>query len=136
MDLENKWPKPGEHPAVRTEAEEPSFRNALGSMELMYSVCSTAVILLPMDDEVTADKEYLSRGWCFFEFCIAFSSGNLANASVLPPEEQMCKKVAELKADTVEGFHKGFRATQFTSNGDRAVVTELFEQILKKKPRQ
>ncbi|CAK0833652.1 unnamed protein product [Prorocentrum cordatum] len=133
---ENNWPKPGEHHAVRTEAEDKLFRTALGSMELMYSMSNAAVIVLPMDDEVAAGEDYFSRGWCFFEFCIAFSFGNIANASIHPPVETLCRKAAELKVDMVEGFQQGFRATRFTSKGDRAVVSTLFEQTLMKKPRQ
>ncbi len=48
----------------------------------------------------------------------------------------MCRTVAELRADTVEGFRKSFMATKFTNKGDRYVVTTLFEQSLNKKPRQ
>jgi len=135
LEQAENWPKPGEHPAVRTAAEEALFKNALGSMELLYSMSNTPVIVLPMNDEVAAGKEYLSRGWCFFEFCLAFSFGNIANAGIDPAVDKMCKKVAELRADTVEGFRNGFRMTHFTSKGDAAVVTRLFEQSLHKKSR-
>ncbi|CAK0806810.1 unnamed protein product, partial [Prorocentrum cordatum] len=68
LELEGKVPKPGEHPADRTEEEETLFKKALGSMEMIYSVGNTPVIVLPMNDEVAAGTEYFSRGWCFFEF--------------------------------------------------------------------
>ncbi|CAK0796626.1 unnamed protein product [Prorocentrum cordatum] len=48
--------KPGEHRAVRTEAEEALFTKALGSMELIYSMINTPVIVLPMDGEVATGK--------------------------------------------------------------------------------
>ena len=134
LEQENNWPKPGEHPAVRTEADEALFKKALGSMELIYSMSHTPVIVLPMDDKVAPGTEYLSRGWRFFEFCLTFSFGNIRNADIHPPVEEMRRKVAELRSDTVEGFQKGFRATHFTSKGDAAVVSKLFKQTLRKKP--
>ncbi|CAK0802715.1 unnamed protein product, partial [Prorocentrum cordatum] len=130
---EGRPPGPGEHPAVRTRAEEALFEKALGSMELMYSMGNTPVIVLPMDDEVAADTGYFSRGWCFFEFALAFSFGNIANAEVHAPLWKMRKRAADLKLDTVDGFHGGFNATHFTNKGDRTVVFNLFKQTLIKR---
>ncbi|CAK0886750.1 unnamed protein product, partial [Prorocentrum cordatum] len=128
-------PKPGEHPAVRTVEEEKLFKRALGSMELLYSVAKVPVIVLPMDDAFAdANFQYISRGWCFFEFSLAFSFGNIANAEIHIPVGQMIKKAAELNLDTVEGFKEGFKSTHFTSKGDDTVVYQLFTQTLNKKP--
>ncbi|CAK0904973.1 unnamed protein product [Prorocentrum cordatum] len=136
LEREGRVPNPGEHHAVRTEAEEALFKNALGSMELLYSMGNTPVIVLPMDDEVAAGTAYFSRGWCFFEFALAFSFGNIANAEIHPPVDQMRKRAADLKLDTVDGFKEGFQATHFTNKGDEEVVVKLFEQTLHEKARR
>ncbi|CAK0809343.1 unnamed protein product, partial [Prorocentrum cordatum] len=120
LEQADNWPKPGEHRAVRTEAEEALFTKALSSMELIYSMSNTPVIMFPMDGEVAAGSEYPSRGWCFFEFCLALSFGNIANAAIHPPVGQMCRKGASLRVDTVECFRKGFRTTRFASKDDAA----------------
>eukprot|EP00959_Pyramimonas_sp_CCMP1952_P064732 1351425-Pyramimonas_sp.AAC.1 len=57
-----RMPKPGEHPAVRTEVEEVQFKVALSAMEQIYSIGNTPVIVLPMDSCVETGREYISRG--------------------------------------------------------------------------
>ncbi|CAK0872992.1 unnamed protein product [Prorocentrum cordatum] len=134
-EKENKVPKPGEHPAVRTKEEEALFKKALGSMELIYSMGNTPVIVLAMDDEVVAGTEYFSRGWCFFEFSLAFSFDNITNAYICPSVRRMYERAAELEFDTVEGFRKVFKTTHFTNKGDEETVFNLFKQTVNKKVR-
>ena len=134
-EKEDKVPKPGEHPAVRTKEEEALFKKALGSMELIYSMGNTPVIVLAMDDEVVAGTEYFSRGWCFFEFSLAFSFDNITNADIHSPLWKMYERAVELEVDTVEGFKKGFKETHFTNKGDEETVFNLFKQTLNKKVR-
>mmetsp|Transcript_10332 Transcript_10332/g.27436 ORF Transcript_10332/g.27436 Transcript_10332/m.27436 type:complete len:173 (+) Transcript_10332:2-520(+) len=127
-------PKPGEHPAVRTVEEEKLFKRALGSMELLYSVAKVPVIVLPMDDAFAdANFQYISRGWCFFEFSLAFSFGTIGNADFHAPVNTMLTRAADLKVDTVDGFQKGFKSTRFTNKGDQTTVFNLFEQTLNKR---
>merc|ERR1711966_278164 len=102
-------------------------------MELIYSMGGTPVIVLPMDDAVSEGTEYISRGWCFFEFCLAFSFGNIINADILPTVRRLYDHVSELQADTAEGFRQGFKETHFTCKGDEHKVLQLFEQTLNKK---
>ena len=134
LDREGHWPQPGKHLAVRTEAEESLFKKALVSMEMLYSVGGIPVIVLPAGGSTAQGHDYLSRGWCFLEFCLAFSFGNIANAEIDPAVETLCDTVRDLKADTVEGFHKTFKRTRFTCGGDDAVVLRLFKQTLKACP--
>ncbi|CAK0818883.1 unnamed protein product [Prorocentrum cordatum] len=134
-EKENKVPKPGEHPAVRTKEEEALFKKALGSMELIYSMGNTPVIVLAMDDEVVAGTKYFSRGWCFFEFSLAFSFDNITNAYICPSVWRMYERAAELEVDAVEGFRKGFEKTHFTNKGDEETVFNLFKQTVNKKVR-
>jgi len=133
LEREGRVPKPGEHPAVRTVAEEALFQKALSSMELMYSMGNTPVIVLPMDDELDTGHEYLARGWCFFEFSLAFSFGTIGNADFHAPVNTMLTRAADLKVDTVDGFQKGFKSTRFTNKGDQTTVFNLFEQTLNKR---
>ncbi|CAK0897524.1 unnamed protein product [Prorocentrum cordatum] len=133
LDGESRWPKPGEHPAVRTEAEELLFKRALGSFEKLYSVAGVRVIVLPMSGRLAAGQDYMSRGWCFLEFCLAYSFGNIGNREVDPDVERLCGIASDLKANTVKGFRKAFQRTHFTCSGDEAVVLRLFEQTLRKK---
>ncbi|CAK0883331.1 unnamed protein product, partial [Prorocentrum cordatum] len=132
LDKEGKWPLPGTHPAVRTVAEEARFKKALDSMETMYSVGSTPVVVLPMEEEVERGREYISRGWCLLEFSLALSFGNIANAEVHPEVRRLSESVTAMKGNTVAGFRKTFKSTHFTNSGDRKVVLRLFEQTLAK----
>ncbi|CAK0802133.1 unnamed protein product [Prorocentrum cordatum] len=107
LELEGAWPEPGEHLSVRSAAEEVLFNKALESMETLYSVGAIPVIVLPVlyarrvsrdssakqslstDSSTSLSKhlmsnEYLSRGWCFLELCLAFAYGNIANAGTDP----------------------------------------------------
>ncbi|CAK0897044.1 unnamed protein product [Prorocentrum cordatum] len=130
LELEQRFPKPGQHPAVRTEAEEAQFKQALSAMEQIYSVGKTPVIVLPMDNLVETGKEYISRGWCFLEFCLAMSFDNIANAEVHEPVRRLIVDVRNMKGDTVHGFRKAFKSTHFTNKGDADVVLRLFENTL------
>ena len=132
LESENNWPKPGEHPAVRSEEEEAQFKEALSAMEQIYSIGKTRVIVLPVDDLVEEGREYISRGWCFLEFCLATSFQNIANAGMHEPVQRLIYRVKELHGDTVEGFREAFKDTQFTNRGDESVVLRLFENTLKK----
>ena len=132
LDIENKTPKPGDHPAVRSEEEEAQFKEAMSAMEQIYSVGKTGVIVLPVDDLVEQGREYISRGWCFLEFCLAMSFHNIANAGVHEPVQRLFDRVEELHGDTVEGFREAFKGTQFTNKGDEGVVLSLFENTLNK----
>merc|ERR1740121_327507 len=137
LEIENNWPKPGEHPAVRTLEEEVTFKRALGNMELLYSMAAVPVIVLPMDGHMEDGKEYIRRGWCFLEFCLAFSFENVANEKFSSSVKNICDQVRDLKADTEEGFRKAFKDTQFTQSGDEHVVLALFANTIgrKRKPR-
>ena len=132
LESEDNWPKPGEHPAVRSEEEEAQFKEALSAMEQMYSIGKTRVIVLPADDLVEEGREYISRGWCFLEFCLAMSFHNIANAGVNEPVQRLIDRVEELHGDTVEGFREAFKGTYFTNKGDESIVLRLFENTLDK----
>jgi hypothetical protein len=133
LERENRWPKAGEHPAVRTEAEDELFGTALASMELLYSFGSTPVIVLPMDECTTADRRYISRGWCFLEICLALSFGNIVNVELHPPVKLLVEDAIEKEADTVDGFREAFQHTGFTYSGDADVVLGLFEHTINKR---
>lgn len=156
LELEGAWPKPGEHLSVRSEAEEVLFNKALESMEMLYSVGAIPVIVLPVfyarrisrdssakqslstDSSTSLSKhlmsnEYLSRGWCFLEVCLAFAYGNIANAGTDPAVRNLIYAVKRLNADSVEGFREAFKRTHFTCQGDATLVLQLFERTLKPK---
>eukprot|EP00959_Pyramimonas_sp_CCMP1952_P394706 8269849-Pyramimonas_sp.AAC.1 len=58
-------------------------------MEQIYSIGKTQVIVLPMDTAVEKGREYISRGWCFLEFCLSMSFGNIANAGIHEPVRRL-----------------------------------------------
>merc|ERR1711920_427902 len=120
----------------RSVAEEALFKEALSAMEQVYSVGATPVIVLPMDGAVDEGREYISRGWCFLEFCLALSFGNVANAHIHPPVQHLVDGVKARRGDTVEGFRSAFALTHFTNKGDAGVVLGLFENTLCKRGRQ
>ncbi|CAK0843226.1 unnamed protein product [Prorocentrum cordatum] len=120
-------PAPGSPYGGRGEAQ---FKEALSSMEEIYSVGRTPVIVLPMEDLVETGREYISRGWCFLEFCLAMSFDNIANAEVHEPVRRLIGDVKNMKGDTVHGFREAFKTTHFTSKGDADVVLRLFENTL------
>ncbi|CAK0897295.1 unnamed protein product, partial [Prorocentrum cordatum] len=128
-------PDPGCHPAVRTAAEERLFKRALSAMEQVYSTGSIRVIVLPMDSSVEAGREYIKRGWCFLEFCLALSFGNICNAEIAEPVALLAEEVKSKRANTVDGFRSAFQHTHFTNKGDADVVLELFENTLDKQTR-
>ncbi|CAK0882362.1 unnamed protein product, partial [Prorocentrum cordatum] len=130
LEREQKTPKPGSHPAVRTQAEEARFKKALSAMELIYSVGKTPVIVLPMGSSVETGREYISRGWCFLEFCLSMSFDNIANADIHYPVRCLMADVKNMKGDTVDGFREAFKSTHFTNKGDADVVLALFEHTL------
>ncbi|CAK0825294.1 unnamed protein product [Prorocentrum cordatum] len=130
LEVEQGMPKPGMHPAVRTEAEEAQFKQALSAMELIYSIGKTPVIVLPMDGAVERGREYISRGWCFLEFCLAMSFDNIANAEIHEPARRLVDDVKRLDGHTVDGFREAFKSKHFTNNGDADVVLGLFENTL------
>eukprot|EP00959_Pyramimonas_sp_CCMP1952_P410088 8594920-Pyramimonas_sp.AAC.1 len=70
-------------------------------METMYSVGSTPVVVLPMEEEVERGREYISRGWCLLEFSLALSFGNIANAEVHPEVRRLSESVTAMKGNTV-----------------------------------
>ena len=133
LEREKRWPKPGEHPAVRTEAQEELFQKALGSMESLYSFGCVPVVVLPMEECTEPGKGYISRGWCFLEFCLALSFGNLANAEVHAPVAALEAEVRGLRGDTVEGFRHAFANTHFTQSGDTELVLQMFTNTLNKR---
>jgi hypothetical protein len=132
LSREGNWPNPGRHPSVRTPVEEEYFNKALGSIESIFSVANIPVIVLPMENEVDAGREYISRGWCFFEFCVALSFGTLANDHIYPEVQRLQEIVEDMGGNTIEGFRKGFKKTYFTNRGDQEVVLRLFERTLNK----
>jgi hypothetical protein len=132
LSQEGNWPKPGRHPSVRTTDEEEYFKKALSSVETIFSVANIPVIVLPMENEVDDGRDYISRGWCFFEFCLALSFGTIANAHIYPEVQRLQEMVADMGGNTIEGFRKEFKNTHFTNRGDQEVVLNLFEQTLNK----
>mmetsp|Transcript_128579 Transcript_128579/g.344961 ORF Transcript_128579/g.344961 Transcript_128579/m.344961 type:complete len:90 (-) Transcript_128579:203-472(-) len=86
-----------------------------------------------MSGRMAAGQDYMSRGWCLLEFCLACSFGSVDNREVDPDVERLCGIASDLKANTVKGFRKAFQRTHFTCSGDEAVVLRLFEQTLRKK---
>lgn len=118
------------HPAVRTEAEEAQFRMALSAMEQIFSVGKTPVIVLPMDGVVEKGREYMSRGWCLLEFCLAMSFENIGNAGIHEPVRRQMVDTKYMNGDTVDGFRRAFAKSHFTKRGDADVVLKLFENTL------
>ncbi|CAK0883545.1 unnamed protein product [Prorocentrum cordatum] len=110
LELEQRTSEPGKHPAVRTEAEEAQFKVALSAMEQIYSIGKTRVIVLPMGSAVERGREYISRGWCFLEFCLAMSFGNIANAEIHEPVRRLVEDVQAKDGDTIDGFARRSRA--------------------------
>ncbi|CAK0832440.1 unnamed protein product [Prorocentrum cordatum] len=121
-------------------------------MEMLYRVGGIPVIVLPslygaqhrssgssslstrsVARELSMSNKYLSRGWCFFELCLAFAYGNIANAQIDPNVQDLVHTVKRLNADSVEGFREAFKRTRFTCEGDEAVVLQLFERTLRQK---
>jgi hypothetical protein len=133
--LENNIPKPGEHPSVRTEAEDVMFRKALGSLELLFSTGSNPIIVLPMDDLVEPGTEYVKRCWCLLEICLGLSFGNISNEAH-DPVGRMCKRLRELEADTPDGFSKALEDCfdqSIQSNADTfQVINQMFVQVVSK----
>ncbi|CAK0834718.1 unnamed protein product [Prorocentrum cordatum] len=107
LELAGACPEPGKHPAVRSETDELLFKKALDSMQALYSVGGVPVIILPLGVNrsesicsslrsslslssraqtraLSMSNEYLSRGWCFFEFSLALAYGNIANSVTSP----------------------------------------------------
>lgn len=132
LEKEGKWPAPGEHPAVRTVHEEASFKKALSAMGTIYSIANVPVIILPMENEVDAGRDYISRGWCFLEYSLALSFGTIANAEFSPEVQRLKDIVVDMDVTTIEGFRSAFKKTHFTHSGDQEVVLRLFEQTLNK----
>ncbi|CAK0793207.1 unnamed protein product [Prorocentrum cordatum] len=62
LERERRWPKPGEHPAVRDQGDELRFKRALDSMEMLYSIGGIPVIVLPMGSDTAEGRGYFSRG--------------------------------------------------------------------------
>ncbi|CAK0891488.1 unnamed protein product [Prorocentrum cordatum] len=136
LERDMRWPNPGEHAAVRTEAEEDLFKTALSGMELLFSVSNVLVLVLPMDDYVERGKEYITRSWCFLELCLAVSFHNIANAAIHEQARKAVLRVKYLRGHTVEGFRAGLKRTRFTKKGDGGVVLELFERTVSKRVRR
>ncbi|CAK0849703.1 unnamed protein product [Prorocentrum cordatum] len=132
LEREGNWPEPGTHPSVRTAEEDAIFKTSIDSMELLYSASHTPVIVLPMDECVPAGMEYISRGWCFLELCIAHSFGNIANADMCDVK-LLCEKVRSEGCNTVEGFEVAFLDKRFTYAGDGDIVLRLFEKTVNRK---
>ncbi|CAK0876251.1 unnamed protein product [Prorocentrum cordatum] len=135
IEAASGMPKPGSHPSVRTVAEEAQFKEALFAMEQIYSIGKTPVIVLPMDGDVDAGREYISRGWCLLEFCLSMGFDNISNAAIHEPVRRLREHVESLNGHTVEGFHQAFKLTHFTNKGDANVVLKLFENTLNLPPR-
>merc|ERR1719188_2816996 len=81
---------------------------------------TTPVLVLPMGHIVEQGREYIARGWCFLEFCLALSFGNIANMEIHNPVKRLRDEVSRLQGDTVEGFTEAFRGRHFTQSGDIA----------------
>jgi len=134
LDSQGSWPMPGTHAAVRTLEEETLFRKSLGSFEVMYSVSSTPVIVLPMSECLDeGSSPYINRGWCYFEFCLSLSFENIINANTLQSVRKLCDDVNAEEGDTVQGFRVAFSSKVFTESGDRDFVKSLFENTLARK---
>ncbi|CAK0818611.1 unnamed protein product [Prorocentrum cordatum] len=130
IEAASGMPKPGSHPSVRTVAEEAQFKEALSAMEQIYSIGKTPVIVLPMDGDVDAGREYISRGWCLLEFCLSMGFDNISNAAIHEPVRRLREHVESMNGHTVQGFREAFKLTHFTNKGDANVVLKLFENTL------
>ena len=135
LDRAGNWPAPGAHRAVRTDEEDATFKAGLDSMELLYSMGQTPVIILPVDGHIGTGKQYMARGWCFLELCLAVSFANVINSDLDPTVKLLCERVRDQEAHTVEGFHVAFQYKHFTESGDIDVVLRLFSQTVGKKPK-
>lgn len=65
---------PGAVPQRRTSEQKHCFDRALKGMELLFCHDKVEVIVIPEEPEEQYGKEkagYWSRGWCFFELCVA-----------------------------------------------------------------
>merc|ERR1719189_2788659 len=96
----------------------------------MYSIGKIPVVVLPMEKVVEEGREYISRGWCLLEFCLALSFDNIANAEIHPPVSRLIDEMKAYRADTVEGFRAVFEHAHFTESGDNDVVLKLFKNTL------
>ncbi|CAK0886634.1 unnamed protein product [Prorocentrum cordatum] len=130
IEAASGMPKPGSHPSVRTVAEEAQFKESLSAMEQIYSIGKTPVIVLPMDGDVDAGREYISRGWCLLEFCLSMGFDNISNAAIHEPVRRLREHVESMNGHTVQGFREAFKLTHFTNKGDANVVLTLFENTL------
>lgn len=127
IEARGERPGPGEHPAMRSVEEEERFKVALKSMQFIYSVGKTPVIVLPMDELLPSGQTYITRGWCFFEFCLAVSFGNVVKCKNIGEVEILAKQVKDKEAFQPAGFREAFKATRFTQKGDADTVLKLFE---------
>jgi len=140
LDLENKWPASGHHPAVRTVEENSRFKTALNSMHFIYSLASIPVIVLIIEGDFgefppsfTLNlSDYISRGWCFLEFCLALAFSNIVNIAVHEGVKKLCDDVKAVGALTEEGFRIEFEKKHFTYKGDKRTVLGLFEETVQK----
>lgn len=150
-----KWddfPKPGTHPGVRTVEEEAKFQLAQQGMHNLFTFCTFGVICIPEIDEFTRDEflqnttSYMSRGWCYMEFCTALLFDNICNGftpavskvlhdleeSTIPDPDDLSEKLKFRKAPDLH-FLKDFGGKLFTQAGDKEKVLKLFHNVLEEK---
>lgn len=99
-------------------------------------MATVPVIVLPMDGHTEEGKSYIRRGWCFLEFCLAYSFGNVANEECHESVKHLCDEIRDSRADTEDGFREAFKGTHFTQSGDESVVLRHFANTISRKSRR
>jgi hypothetical protein len=120
--------------ASRSDAEQVSFRRALGDMELWYAHQGTCVLFNPKLPHWYEGRRYDERGWTCYEFCMAnlIKKHRLVHATWSLLVDLSRRRVGERYAPywpTSAGTFRTLIATKtFTNGADVVLVTEKYSE--------
>lgn len=113
--------------------ERDLFEHAKKMMHYLYSTGSIPVIVLAGPfEELQSELQYVDKGWCFFEFCLALGFDNIVNVK----NNEVSKLIHHADQGewtTVAGFTDEFEKKTFTDKGDAQKVITMFENTIQKK---
>jgi len=112
----------------RTEEQDQLFRQALGSMHLIYSNHKWPVFRMIVVPKAAENQTpYEDRGWCLFETCV--SATGASSVHTLKGGERTDYNMVTPVPKKPDVFNEEIKTKQFTNGADADTVIDLYKRI-------
>mmetsp|Transcript_35272 Transcript_35272/g.75141 ORF Transcript_35272/g.75141 Transcript_35272/m.75141 type:complete len:647 (+) Transcript_35272:34-1974(+) len=124
------------HPAAMTPPQVKAVKAVIARMDTLYASAASEVIVLPVVYKMSEIEailwtpirhDYINRGWCFVEFCVAQMFNRVANAH-LPKTRALLGVNQMIKPEKLDKLLQK-KEKEFSIQEDQAAVLPLYRRL-------